>query len=60
MMKVEVILTDRTRITVEVESYNAREVLEALNDPAGDRYILIGNDIFDRTTVSRVVPVREQ
>ena len=57
-MKVEVILTDRTRITVEAENYNAREVLEALNDPAGERYILIGNDIFDRSTVSRVVPVR--
>ena len=59
MQKVEVILTDRSRITVEVENYNAREILDALNDPAGDQYILIGNDIFDRSTVSRVIPVRE-
>ena len=59
MKKVEVILMDRTRITVEVESYNAREILDMLNDPAGDQYILIGDYIFDRSTVSRVVPVRE-
>lgn len=59
-MKVEVILRDRTRITVEVESYNARELLEELNDPAGDQYIIIGNDIFEKSTISRVVPVREQ
>lgn len=53
-------MTDRTRIRTYAENYNAREILDALNDPAGDRYILIGDDIFDRTTVSRVIPVREE
>ena len=60
MKKVEVVLTDRSRFTTEVENYNPLEILEMLNDPSGDRYVVIGDMIFERGQIVRVIPVREQ
>lgn len=60
MRKVEVVLSDRSRFVTEVENYNPMEILEMLNDPSGDRYVIIGDLIFERSQVVRVIPVREQ
>ena len=60
MRKVEIVLSDRTRFTTEVENYNPMEILEMLNDPAGDRYVVIGDMIFERSQIVRVIPVKEQ
>ena len=60
MKKVEVVLSDRSRFVTEVENYNPMEILEMLNDPSGDRYVIIGDLIFERSQVVRVIPVREQ
>ena len=60
MKKVEVVLQDRSRFITEIENYNPMDILEMLNDPAGDRYVVIGDMIFERGQIVRVIPVREQ
>lgn len=59
MVKLRVIGMDRREVIVQAESYDPAALLELLNDDQ-TRMIQIGDAIFERTDVRRVLPVNEE
>lgn len=57
-MELQVITMDRKEFTVTADNYDAAAIWEALNDDS-QRMIMIGDGIFERTDVRRVLPVEE-
>jgi hypothetical protein len=55
---VEVFTHDGSKFMVEVEDFDAAEINDAIND-TGRSTIVIGDAIFHRTNVSKIVPIRE-
>ena len=58
-MKVEVYTHDGNKVTVNADDFSAVETNKQIND-TGLTTIVIGDGIFHRTNISKVVPVREE
>lgn len=59
MVRLRVIGMDRREVIVQADSYDPAALLDLLNDDQV-RMIQIGDAIFERTDVRRVIPIHDE